>query len=205
MSGIVNLTEKERMALLRILDYEKNTDPVRDWPLGWSWSAVRMHPSVLNSLILKGIVEERFHSRSYRGLALTQSGRKQAEMLLSKIEPVSEQRAPLPLELPEDLFDPIEGYSDIKPLVIQAIKSEKPVHVLFTGVPSSAKTMFLLESARLGAPYILGSQSTRLYLPSCFTDADSGTRTTILAALARAYPRLGTVMHTIPSGTSLAS
>lgn len=36
-----------------------------------------------------------------------------------------------------------------------------PVHVLFTGVPSSAKTMFLLELARLGAPYILGSQSTK--------------------------------------------
>jgi len=27
---------RKRVALLRILDYEKNTDPVRDWPLGWS-------------------------------------------------------------------------------------------------------------------------------------------------------------------------
>jgi len=150
MAELVDLTEKEQAALLRILDYEKSTHPVRDWPLGWSWSVVRTHPSVLNSLVLKRIVEERFHSRSYRGLALTQSGRKQAEVLLAKIELVSEQKVPLPLEPPEDLFDPIEGYSDIKPLVIQAIKSEKPVHVLFTGVPSSAKTMFLLELARLG-------------------------------------------------------
>jgi hypothetical protein len=43
------------MALLRILDYEKNTAPARDWPLGWSWSAVRTHPSVLNSLVLNEV------------------------------------------------------------------------------------------------------------------------------------------------------
>lgn len=34
MSNIVNLTEKERAALLRILEYERNTNPAQDWPLG---------------------------------------------------------------------------------------------------------------------------------------------------------------------------
>jgi Holliday junction DNA helicase RuvB len=172
MSDIVNLTEKERMALLRILDYEKNTDPVRDWPLGWSWSAVRTHPSVLNGLLLKGLLKERFHSNSYRGLALTHLGYEQAEALSAAVEPELEERSPSPLEIPDDLFEPIEGYSDIKPLVIQAIKSEKPVHMLFTGVPSSAKTMFLLELARLGAPYILGSQSTKAGIADVLFDLE---------------------------------
>jgi len=45
--------------------------------------------------------------------------------------------------------------------VKQVLKSDKPVHLLFTGVPSSAKTMFLMELASLGAPYILGSQATK--------------------------------------------
>jgi hypothetical protein len=72
---MVSLTEKEEEALLRIWEYEKNTNPARDWPLGWNWSAVRAHPSVLNGLLLKGLLEERFHSNSYRGLALTHLGR----------------------------------------------------------------------------------------------------------------------------------
>ena len=35
MRELANLTEKERMALLRILEYERNTNPAQDWPLGW--------------------------------------------------------------------------------------------------------------------------------------------------------------------------
>lgn len=34
MSNRVNLTEKERVALLQILEYERNTNPAQDWPLG---------------------------------------------------------------------------------------------------------------------------------------------------------------------------
>ena len=169
---MVNLTEKEETALLRILEYERNTNPARDWPLGWSWSAVRTHPSVLNGLLLKGLLEERFHSNSYRGLAMTHLGHQQAEVLLATREPEPEERSPMPLELPEDLFEPIEGYSDVKALVRQAIQSEKPVHLLFTGVPSSAKTMFLLELARLGAPYILGSQSTKAGIADVLFDLE---------------------------------
>jgi len=57
MSDIVNLTMKERAALLRILEHERNANPERDWPLGWSWSAVHTYPSILNSLLLKGLLE----------------------------------------------------------------------------------------------------------------------------------------------------
>lgn len=172
MRELANLTEKERMALLRILEYERNTNPAQDWPLGWKWSAVHTHPSVLNGLLLKGLLEERFHSKTYRGLALTKLGYDQAEALSTAAEPELEERSPSPLELPDDLFEPIEGYSDIKALVIQAIQSQKPGHLLFTGVPSSAKTMFLLELARLGGPYILGSQSTKAGIADVLFDLE---------------------------------
>lgn len=172
MSHIVNLTEKEQGALLRILEYERNTNSAQDWPLGWSWSAVHTHPSVLNGLLLKGLLEERFHSNTYRGLALTQLGYDQAEALLTTVEFGPEERSPAPLEIPDDLFEPIESHSDIKALVIQTIQSEKPVHLLFTGVPSSAKTMFLLELARLGGPYILGSQSTKAGIADVLFDLE---------------------------------
>lgn len=127
MSDIVNFTEKERAALLRILEYERNTNPAQDWPLGWSWTAVHTHPSVLNGLLLKGLLEERFHSNTYRGLALTHLGCEQTEALLTTKEPRPEERSPLPLELPDDLFEPIEGYSDVKALVRQTIQSEQPI------------------------------------------------------------------------------
>jgi len=172
MSNIVNLTEKERAALLRILEYEGNTDPVQDWPLGWSWSTVHTHPSILNSLLLKGLLKERFHSNTYRGLALTHAGHEQAKLLSTTVDYEPEERSTSPLELPDDLFEPIEGYSDVKELVRQTIQSEKPVHFLFTGVPSSAKTMFLLELARLGAPYILGSQSTKAGIADILFDLE---------------------------------
>lgn len=81
MSDIVNLTMKERAALLRILEYERNANPERDWPLGWSWSAVHTHPSVLNGLLLKGLLEKKFHSNRYRGLELTHLGCEQAGTL----------------------------------------------------------------------------------------------------------------------------
>jgi len=94
MSNRVNLTEKERVALLQILEYERNTNPAQDWPLGWRWSAVHTHPSVLNGLLLKGLLEERFHSNTYRGLALTQLGHDQAEILLAAAEPEPEEESP---------------------------------------------------------------------------------------------------------------
>jgi len=172
MSSIVNVTKKERAALLRILEYERNTNPSQDWPLGWSWSAVHTHPSVLNGLLLKGLLEERFHSNSYRGLALTHLGCEQAKAISATIEPELEEKPPSPWELPADLFEPIEGYSDVKALVREAIQSEKPVHLLFTGVPSSAKTMFLLELARFGAPYVLGSQSTKAGIADILFDLE---------------------------------
>lgn len=172
MSDIVNLTMKERAALLGILEYERNINPERDWPLGWTWSAVHTYPSVLNGLLLKGLLEEKFHSNSYRGLQLTHLGCEQAVALLTAGESEPEEKLTSPLELPEDLFEPIEGYSDVKALVRQAILSEKPVHLLFTGVPSSAKTMFLLELSRLGAPYMLGSQSTKAGIAEVLFDLE---------------------------------
>jgi len=76
------------------------------------------------------------------------------------------------IDMPENLFGVIEGYEDIKALMRQVLSSEKPVHVLFTGVPSSAKTMFLLELARCGAPYVLGSQSTKAGIADLLFDTE---------------------------------
>ncbi len=47
------------------------------------------------------------------------------------------------------LFDPIVGYDDVKWLMRRAVMTDEPVHVLLEGPPASAKTLFLMEIARL--------------------------------------------------------
>ena len=42
-------------------------------------------------------------------------------------------------------FEKIFGHTDVKLILNKALLSERPVHVLLTGKPGSAKTMFLTE------------------------------------------------------------
>jgi Holliday junction DNA helicase RuvB len=71
------------------------------------------------------------------------------------------------MDAPRDLFSVIEGYDDVKRLLWLTLKAEKPVHVLMTGPPGCAKTMFMLELNRLhGAVYVLGSRSSKAGLSS---------------------------------------
>lgn len=138
----------------------------KTWPfetpggeLGWSFRDVRIQPAVLNRLFIERLLDNPFKSNSYTGYRLSERGKQVIEMgeMPDESQTVSRQR----LEIPADLFEVIEGYEDIKELVRTVLCSEKPVHLLFAGVPASAKTMFLMELARFGAPYILGSQASR--------------------------------------------
>ena len=144
--------------LQQIAEFEKGYDMSRPGAeLGWSWRDVRIWPAVLNRLFLEGVLNCPFKSNSYTGYLLSEKG-----WAVVKGEIISETLIEgQALVIPDDLLDTIEGHEEIKELVKRALGSEKPVHLLFTGVPSSAKTMFLMELSRLGAPYILGSQATK--------------------------------------------
>ena len=98
----MNLNQKQIDALLNISEYEQTHDP-EEFSLGWSWSDVRVPPATLNNLLLKGLLEEKFHSNSYRGLLLTELGREQAKLL---VEPTKAYEKPQNeiLTLPDDIF-----------------------------------------------------------------------------------------------------
>lgn len=153
------MREGDLELLRQIAEHEKTIDwskPGAD--LGWEWRDVRIPPATLTRFFLEGFLDNPFKSNSYTGYQLSEEGKRVLETGEQLAEPMF---APQELEIPDDLFSVIEGYQDIKDLVGTALRSEKPVHLLFTGVPASAKTMFLMELARLGAPYILGSQASR--------------------------------------------
>jgi hypothetical protein len=97
----VNLNQKQQDALISILEYEQTHDP-KEFSLGWTWSDVRVPPATLNNLLLKGLVEEKYHSNNSRGLQLTEMGREQASMLM---EPTKAYEKPqdVILTLPDEM------------------------------------------------------------------------------------------------------
>jgi len=162
------MTESNLELLKQIAEVEDSLEPESlTAKLGWRSRDVGIWGGTLSKLRMQGLVEDIYESNSWHGYRLSQKGRALLAGSPSPTETPQEQK----LELPEDIFDVIEGYCDIKSLVRQVLESEKPVHVLFTGVPSSAKTMFLLELARLGVPYILGSQSTKAGIADLLFDS----------------------------------
>jgi Holliday junction DNA helicase RuvB len=60
-------------------------------------------------------------------------------------------------------FENITGNDGIKLIINKAILSERPVHVLLTGRPGCAKTMFLMEMMRRlkNSYFIVGSNTTK--------------------------------------------
>jgi len=142
----MNLNQKQKDALLSILEYEQTHDP-REFSLGWSWSDVRVAPATLNNLLLKGLLEEKFHSNSYRGLLLTELGREQAK-LVAEPSRAYERLPDESLTLADDMFDDIIGHDEVKELLKAAILAEKPVHVLLAGPPALAKSLFLWDIER---------------------------------------------------------
>jgi len=158
---------EEVQTLREIAHFEQNT-PETEYSLGWSWRQVRIWPSTLNRLVIEGLIEVTFSSNSYTGYRLTEKGK----MLAMEAEPLEAKKKTKTLRIPKDLFSPIEGYDEIKELVKRVLKAEKPVHILFTGVPSSAKTMFLIELSKVGAVYILGSQASKAGIADILFDLE---------------------------------
>jgi Holliday junction DNA helicase RuvB len=137
----IRIDEKQRDALLSILEYERVHDPV-EFILGWSWSDVRALPATINKLILDGLVQEKFRSNSYRGMLLTELGREQAKKLAQAIEGQERHRDET-VQMPMDIFEDIIGHDDIKELLKAVLLAQEPVHVLLTRPPALAKSLFL--------------------------------------------------------------
>jgi predicted ATPase with chaperone activity len=55
---------------------------------------------------------------------------------------------------PSALFNDIIGYNDVKRLVRMALDSDEQSHILLSGPPASAKTMFLESLRKLKSPIL---------------------------------------------------
>jgi Holliday junction DNA helicase RuvB len=156
------MKEGDLELLSAIESWEQSHDMEKEYRIGWGWRHVRIWPITLSRLFQQGYLDNVFRSNSFCGYRLNETGKEVLKIHQASQEPTAKEAVqPTRLVIPEDLFEVIEGYEDVKLLTLQALTADKPVHLLFTGIPGSAKTMFLLELSHLGASYILGSQATK--------------------------------------------
>jgi len=148
--------------LKQIAEFEDSTDQERDWRLGWSWRDVRIWPATLNRLCLEGYLDTLFRSNSYTGYKLTPKAR--AVIAAGEVIEKTDEKAQDSVVLPDDLFVDIIGHDEVKELLTAALSAEKPVHVLLSGPPALAKTLFLWDLERAGgeaALWLVGSATSK--------------------------------------------
>ena len=137
------MTGSEIEVLSEIARFEASVDLEKDFRIGWAWRHVRIWPATLSKLFQMGYLENVFRSNSYTGYRLSEKGK---ELVLAYQKTELEEALPEPLiNLGDDLFADIIGHEDVKELLKAALLAEKPVHVMLTGPPALAKTLFLWD------------------------------------------------------------
>ena len=134
---------------LTLLEKKEAEQVARGYPwLGFEWFEVHANPQTLKKMVTSKLLNITFssHSSTYYKVA-------DPTLVREAIQAISEPVPMVEREMPDDLFNSIVGYADVKTLVRYALEAEKPAHLLLSGPPASAKTMFLLELRRLPESY----------------------------------------------------
>jgi Holliday junction DNA helicase RuvB len=142
--------------------FEASVDMEKEYRIGWSWRHVRIWPATLSRLFKDGYLENVFRSNSFTGYRLTELGKKLAEG--AREEVLNAMTPDEILGLSESLFEDIIGHDDVKELLRASLMAEKPVHVLLTGPPALAKTLFLWDIEQAGgekAIWLVGSATSK--------------------------------------------
>ncbi len=135
------MKDNDMELLQEIAKFESSVDLEKEYRIGWCWRHVRIWPATLNKLFQQGYLEMVFRSNSYTGYKLSEKGK---EVILAS-QPTEEESKPSSIEVSDDLFSDIIGHEDVKSLLQAALLAEKPVHVMLTGPPALAKTLFLWD------------------------------------------------------------
>jgi Holliday junction DNA helicase RuvB len=130
--------------------------------LGWRSRDVGIWPGTLTKLRMRGFITDFYESNSYHGYKLTETAR----ALISGTSLPSPAETPQDgkLSLPDDMFEDIIGHPEVKDLLRASLLAEKPVHVLLTGPPALAKTLFLWDIERAAgerAVWLVGSATSK--------------------------------------------
>jgi len=138
--------------LKRIAEIEDGADPESlTAKLGWRSRDVGIWPGTLTKLRMDGYLEDVYESNSYHGYRLTQKAR---AMIDGGPDPRYEPNGES-LNITTDIFNDIIGHDDVKELLTACLTTEKPIHVLLTGPPALAKSLFLWDIERAGGETVV--------------------------------------------------
>lgn len=130
--------------------------------MGFEAHHVKAPPAYLTKLYNEGILEITYKSRRY-----TNYMPRNIEAIRKALETYSKQVKKAdyktPIQVPKDLFQDIVGLEKVKKIIIRALKSKKPVHILLVGPPATAKSLMMEELWRRipGSYLILAGTSTK--------------------------------------------
>lgn len=129
--------------------------------MGWEWHDVTGNYILVHKLLRTGLVKIKFKSNKHTEYCL--SDRQYASNVVRiSLALKSEKQYSNELVIPSDLFSSIIGCKEVKELLCRIVCLSNPLHVLFVGPPSSAKTLFQMEMERLpGAFFLDGANITR--------------------------------------------
>lgn len=124
---------------------------------GWEWFKVHTPVPTLHKMVHEKVLDITLATRSATHFRV-----REPELVFEVLQALHEPEAQQVVvkTMPEDLFDIVVGHDNIKTIVRYAIDAEKPVHLLLLGPPASAKTLFLMELARLPDSYYCLAQTT---------------------------------------------
>lgn len=117
-----------------------------EWP-GWEWYAVSTAMPTLHRMVASKLLAVTLKTGSATHFRV-----RNPQMVRDAIAALSTPRL-VEETVPEDLFAPIVGHDNIKQILHWAIDAKERVGVLLQGPPASAKTLFLMELARLPDSY----------------------------------------------------
>ena len=157
-----------------LIDYEEK-HASHDWSkdvsgqsadVSWEWTDVGIPATKIRPLLNAGLVSIVFSSNTSTYYSLV--GRVTIREALGKMDEIPEVAAGH-LEIPEDLFDCITGYEDIKDDMKFTLKEDRRVHYLLIGPPATAKSLFLMELGQIkGTYFATGSTVTAAGLTDAF-------------------------------------
>jgi len=118
---------------------------------GWEWYMVHAPMQTLVKMVTEKLLDITVSTRSSKFFRIRNP--ELIAEILKFFQEEEQQKAEAPKEVPSDLFANIVGHDNIKTLMRLAIEAESPAHVLLSGPPASAKTLFLLDLNRLPDSY----------------------------------------------------
>jgi Holliday junction DNA helicase RuvB len=137
------MKEGDMELISEIAKFEASVDMEKEYRIGWSWRHVRIWPATLSRLFKDGYLDNVFRSNSFTGYKLSEKAK--ALFLAHQQAASAEPQSAPPVELGDDLFSDIIGHEEVKELLTATLLAEKPVHVMLTGPPALAKTLFLWD------------------------------------------------------------